>query len=53
MVFLLEKGVKIGVFREKIWNIFGFSGVKYSKRSISIHLIVFSTSNYLDYIENS
>ena len=53
MVFLLEKGVKIGVFREKRRNKIGFGGVKYSKRSISIHLIAFSTSNYLDYIENS
>ena len=53
MVFLLEKGVKIGVFREKRRNKIGFGVVKYSKRSISIHLIVFSASNDIVYIENS
>ena len=51
--FLCKKWVKIGVFREKIRNKWRIGGIKYSKMSILIHLIAFSTSNDIDYIENS
>lgn len=48
MVFCSKNGSKRGFSEKKYGTNRVFGGVKYSKRSILIHLITSGTSNYID-----